>query len=154
MSFNSFLFNTSFPSWYPLKNSVAGRAKILNMLNLKTDKNGGIVKYNSFAEAPQNTSMVTTSRSNFRVGIVGAGLAGLGCAQELLRLSKRKNMHLEVFLYEARDRVGGRCSTDYTTFKTASGRYFPIEVGANWVRISYFRYFREALFFAGLKLFF
>jgi hypothetical protein len=103
------------------------------MLNLKTDKHGGTVKYNASAAAPQNGAVITTNRDSFRVGIVGAGLAGLGCAQELLRLSKKKNISLDVVLYEARNRVGGRCFTEYTTFKTPSGKNFPIELGAGWV---------------------
>jgi hypothetical protein len=139
MSFNSFLFNTTLPQWYPLKNSSASRAKILNLLNLKTDKHGGTVKYNA-AASPQAGTMIATSRDSFRVGIVGAGLAGLGCAQELLRLSKKKNIRLDVTMYEARNRVGGRCFTEYSTFKTPSGKVVPIELGASWVSffISYY----------------
>jgi monoamine oxidase len=42
-------------------------------------------------------------------------------------------MQIDVVLFEARDRVGGRCHTDYTSFKTPDGKAFPIEMGACWV---------------------
>ncbi len=41
--------------------------------------------------------------SNVKVGIVGAGLAGLACGYEL------KKKGISATLYDANDRVGGRC---------------------------------------------
>jgi len=119
------------PPWYPLKNAGGSRSKVLSMLNLKTDKGGGAAKYINAARL--NESITTTSREHFRVSILGAGLAGLACAQELLRKAKSENMTIEVDLFEARDRVGGRCYTDRTAFKTPDGKEFPIEMGACWV---------------------
>jgi NADPH-dependent 2,4-dienoyl-CoA reductase/sulfur reductase-like enzyme len=59
--------------------------------------------------ADQNTdpkdmlkSAMATSRKAVRVGIVGAGFAGLRCADVLLRRG------VEVTIFEARNRVGGR----------------------------------------------
>jgi monoamine oxidase len=43
------------------------------------------------------------TRPGLRVAIVGAGLAGLACADELY------NNEIQATLYEASDRVGGRC---------------------------------------------
>lgn len=134
MSFNSFLLTTQLPIWYPLRNVYSGRAKILNMLNLKTNKCGlSTVKHNASKGFIANASSASTSRKHFRVAVIGAGLSGLGCAQELLRLSNEKNIPLEVVLIEARDRVGGRCCTDRKTFKTPSGNEFPVDLGACWI---------------------
>ena len=132
LSFNSFLLNTQLPAWHPLKNTATQRSKILTMLNLKTDKGGGAVKYDASA-AQVDSAVTTTTRQTYRIGIIGAGLGGLGCAQELLRLSKEKGLDLNVVLLEARNRVGGRCFTDTAAFKTPDGRSFPIELGASWV---------------------
>ena len=44
-----------------------------------------------------------SSGSQIRVGIVGAGLAGLACARELRRNG------IVATLFDANDRVGGRC---------------------------------------------
>jgi hypothetical protein len=133
MSFNSFLLSTQLPMWYPLRNVYTSRAKILNMLNLKTNKCGLSVRHNTSETFLARTPAVSTSRKHFRVAIIGAGLSGLGCAQELLRLSSEKNIPLEVVLIEARDRVGGRCHTDRRTFKTPKGNEFPVDLGACWI---------------------
>ncbi len=45
-----------------------------------------------------------------RVVVVGAGLGGLACAYEL------KKAGLSATVYEAAERLGGRCSSDTTTF--------------------------------------
>ncbi len=54
------------------------------------------------------------------VVVVGAGLAGLAAATEL------RSAGVAVRVFEARDRVGGRISTDYSLG-------FPAELGAAWV---------------------
>ena len=104
------------------------------MFNLKTNKSNVSVRYDPKNEARTNNSTVSlTTRKHFRVTIIGAGLSGLGCAQELLRLSSEQNIPIEVILIEARDRIGGRCFTDRVTFKTPNGDEFPVELGACWI---------------------
>jgi monoamine oxidase len=63
----------------------------------------------------------TCMNANVDVAVVGAGVAGLVAARELVR-----NGH-EVVVLEARDRVGGRMLND--TLPDGS----PIEVGGQWV---------------------
>jgi NADPH-dependent glutamate synthase beta subunit-like oxidoreductase len=50
------------------------------------------------------TTNQTGHRSKLKVGIVGAGLAGLRCAEILI------SEGVEVTILEARDRIGGRVS--------------------------------------------
>ncbi|KAJ8611119.1 hypothetical protein MRB53_038114 [Persea americana] len=62
----------------------------------------------SGANAYENTSMlrrVLPAGKKLRVGIIGAGFAGLRAADVLIRRGA------EVTIYEARDRLGGRVST-------------------------------------------
>lgn len=58
----------------------------------------------------------------WKVGIVGAGFAGLIAARELERLGH------EVEIFEARDRIGGRT---WTT--TENSLDYPLEMGGTWV---------------------
>ena len=53
--------------------------------------------------------------------IIGAGVAGMECAQVLARAG------VSSILLEARDRFGGRINTDHTTFG------YPMECGAHWI---------------------
>lgn len=53
--------------------------------------------------------------------VIGAGIAGLAAAEELLKLKH------QVTIVEARDRVGGRIFTDKTW-----GKDFPIDLGASF----------------------
>lgn len=55
------------------------------------------------------------------VAIVGAGLAGLACARELVKAGR------SCYVLEARDRVGGR------TLNAALPNGHPIEIGGQWV---------------------
>ena len=57
----------------------------------------------------------------YRVVIVGAGLAGLGCARELRRLGA------SVAVVEAKQRIGGRC------LSTLSGDDGRCDLGAGWI---------------------
>ena len=52
---------------------------------------------------PQHASAAKPSPSSLSVGIVGAGLAGLACADTL------KDRGIRATIYEAADRAGGRC---------------------------------------------
>lgn len=60
------------------------------------------------------------SQQKWRIGIVGAGFAGLISARELERLGH------EVTIVEARDRIGGRTWTE-------ERMGFPLEIGGTWV---------------------
>lgn len=65
----------------------------MDMFNMKFDSKGSLKRGE---EAPLEAVVSTASRTAFRIGIVGAGLGGLSCAQELLRLGKKENIDLEV----------------------------------------------------------
>jgi monoamine oxidase len=60
------------------------------------------------------------SSASYDAVIVGAGAAGLGAAQTLIRGGAK------VIVLEARDRVGGRAFCDNTTFPV------PVDLGAQW----------------------
>lgn len=62
------------------------------------------------AASPPATPTAARKKAHSRIGIVGAGLAGLNCAYQL------KKRGLEASVYEASSRVGGRCFTDRETF--------------------------------------
>ncbi|HYP14623.1 MAG TPA: FAD-dependent oxidoreductase [Bryobacteraceae bacterium] len=62
------------------------------------------------------STQAAPSSSSLRVGIVGAGLAGLACADELRKVGIRAT------LYEASDRAGGRC------FSMSGSSLFPGQV--------------------------
>ncbi len=59
---------------------------------------------------------------NLRIGIVGAGIAGLTAARELLRCGYTK-----VDIFEASERYGGR---HYTRTPSAADQYTPMDAGA------------------------
>ncbi|GAA5063769.1 flavin monoamine oxidase family protein [Nocardia callitridis] len=61
-----------------------------------------------------------TARAGARIVVVGAGFAGLGCADALERFG------FDVRVVEARDRVGGRVWT-----RRIAGA--PVELGASWI---------------------
>ena len=62
-----------------------------------------------------------TPRSGVDVVVVGAGAAGIAAARRIAAAGRN------VVLYEAADRVGGRCITDTTTFGV------PYDRGAHWI---------------------
>jgi monoamine oxidase len=61
------------------------------------------------------------SRADADVIVVGAGAAGIAAAR---RLAADK---LRVLVFEAQDRIGGRCTTDTKTFG------IPFDLGAHWI---------------------
>eukprot|EP00978_Attheya_sp_CCMP212_P012793 scaffold31977_cov51-Attheya_sp.AAC.2 len=145
MSFHSFLHNTPMPTWYPLSNleTKAGQSKILNMLQMKKDGKGG-VKWGAPAFATskqlnggslhQDVALPMAPRARVRIGVVGGGIAGLASAYELLRMSVAERIDLEVVLFEARSRLGGRLWTERETFKGSDGETpFPVDLGASWI---------------------
>jgi monoamine oxidase len=58
----------------------------------------------------------------FDVAVIGAGAAGLAAARELVRAGR------SVLIFEARDRVGGRCWT-----RRMAGIDIPVELGAEFI---------------------
>jgi len=134
MGMDTFLRNASLPPWYPLA-TIENQSKIMTMLKIKPDRKGGITA--STAVTGMTAMVPMEPRSCFRVGIVGGGIAGLACAHELLRLSKRggeQELKLQVVLLEARSRVGGRLNTDYDSFKSSDGsNAVPVDLGASWI---------------------
>jgi hypothetical protein len=106
------------------------------MLQMKRNSKGNVVwEENAAADLVdvQGTHVTMESRSHFRIGIVGGGIAGLACANELLRMGETEGIKLEVILLEARSRLGGRLLTDDSTFKFADGSSFPVDLGASWI---------------------
>ena len=55
-----------------------------------------------------------------QVVVVGAGISGLGAAQNL------QNAGYSVVILEAKEKIGGRINTNRSLG-------FPIELGANWI---------------------
>jgi hypothetical protein len=137
LGFEKFLSHTGLPTWFPLSNLQTGQHKVLSMLKMKKGK-GDTVVFDGDAEASEldgtGTHIPMEPRSRYRVGILGAGIAGLACAKELLEQAERDNVDLEVVLLEGRSRVGGRLLTDETTFKGVDGKTpFPVDLGASWI---------------------
>jgi len=135
ISFDTFLrTGASLPRWHPLRHNSMSQSKILRMMNMKMDTRG-ILKPDD-KKINGNVPAVTSNapRFAFKVGIIGGGIAGLACAEELLRLTqKHKDLSLEVVILEARDRLGGRIFTDYDTFKDQDGKTIPVDLGAAWI---------------------
>jgi monoamine oxidase len=69
-------------------------------------------------EAAAQVTAIAAERAS--VAVIGAGAAGLGAARDLVDAGH------EVVIYEARDRIGGRVSTD-----TSLG--VPVDLGASWI---------------------
>ena len=142
MGFDAFLRKTNIPAWYPLSNIECSQAKIMNLLRMKRNHKGevgwdrkGDPHLHSPIPGNTNTSSICRGiipmepRGTFRVGVIGAGIAGLACAMELLLLSSGESngngsgpkVDMEVVLLEGRSRVGGRIFTDCTSFESISG---------------------------------
>lgn len=81
--------------------------KLIDNIALDSSGRGGLAIFNN---------------PNFSVAVIGAGIAGLTAARELLR-SGVKNVHI----YEASERYGGR---HFTKVPTNLGQYTPMEGGA------------------------
>lgn len=72
-------------------------------------------------DSDSNSSSDNTSPNNKRVLVIGAGLAGLATARELIRNG------YDVQVLEARDRLGGRI---WTSHKWSNA---PLDLGATWI---------------------
>jgi monoamine oxidase len=142
MGFNHFLESTKFPPWSPPVNLEVGQQAMLNMLQLKRDKKGNFVPdpspISSQAVPPaallEHTMLPMEPRHCYRVGVVGAGIAGLSACLEIFRQCEREGIDVEIHLVEGRNRLGGRLHTDRTTFKRNDGvTSFPVDLGASWI---------------------
>ncbi|KAL3915727.1 MAG: hypothetical protein SGILL_005510, partial [Bacillariaceae sp.] len=144
MGFHSFLQNTALPSWFPLSN-LHSQTKVLSMMNLKRDNNGN-VKWDGPTQGGGETKkkdvtivsggtqipMQERKRKAYQIGVIGGGIAGLMCCQELITLLDNEGIEAKVTLLEARPRLGGRLLTD-RSWKTNNNKEFPIELGASWI---------------------
>jgi len=79
--------------------SPAGTSRILQDLH---SRQRYVQKQNVHPKDMLRSAMMATSKQAVSVGIVGAGFAGLRCADVLLRRG------VQVTIFEARDRIGGR----------------------------------------------
>lgn len=62
-----------------------------------------------------------------RIAVIGAGIAGLGCAHALTRFARdARNPNVQVTLYEAAHRLGGHANTVDVEL---DGRVFPVDTG-------------------------
>jgi monoamine oxidase len=62
-----------------------------------------------------------------RIAIIGAGVSGLAAAEKLARYDD-----VEIVLFEARNRMGGRAFTD-ATLRDAAGVPIPFDWGCHWI---------------------
>ena len=149
MGFHSFLHGTMLPPWYPLSN-LYSQSKVLNILSMKQVDNEKIKRDDSEMTA-KNDKMDFFSRSDvsimaggtrlpmqprakkrYRIGVIGGGIAGLACCQELITALSNDGIDAKVTLIEARSRLGGRIATD-RSWKTPKNNAFPVELGASWI---------------------
>lgn len=141
MGFNSFLHNTLLPAWFPLSN-LHSQNKVLSLLNMKRD-NKGNVKWEGGQLNVSNDDvnilaggtklpMQSRNKKQYQIGVIGGGIAGLACCQELVSKLHSDGIDARVTLIEARSRFGGRLVTD-RSWKTEKRKEFPLELGASWI---------------------
>lgn len=141
MGFNSFLQNTVLPAWFPLSN-LHSQSKVLSMLNMKRDSKGNVKweggQVNDASDdvniiaGGTRLSMQQRKSNQYQIGVIGGGIAGLSCCQELVSKLFNDGIDAKVTLLEARSRFGGRLLTD-RSWKTDGKREFPTELGASWI---------------------
>ena len=138
----SFLHNTVLPSWHPLSNlEGCNRASsVLNMFNLKAKHNMSISyqgkkpELNAAVATSNDGAVIVAPRAAYKVAIIGAGMSGLACALQLLCEAKDQGMELEVTVYEARNRIGGRVLSDNSTFVDGTtGAKIVVDLGAQFI---------------------
>jgi lysine-specific histone demethylase 1 len=114
------------------------------MLNMKRD-NKGKVKWEgsqqdseteiidaSVIEGGTRLPMQPRKKKQYQIGVIGGGIAGLACCQEISRLLHNDGIDARVTLIEARSRIGGRLITD-RSWKSDKNKEFPLELGASWI---------------------
>ena len=108
------------------------------MLSMKKDNSGNVV----YDPTDQNEKPISVRvnlpsmkpRPRFRVCVIGGGISGLSCCDEIFRECERDRIPVEVVLVEGRNRFGGRLLTDRSTFKGKDNRIpFPVDLGASWI---------------------
>lgn len=141
MGMQSFLHNTMLPNWHPLSNlEGCNRASsVLNMFNLKAKHNMSISYQGNKKQTPMNVAsdgavVVVAPRAAYKIAIIGAGMSGLACALQLLRDANDQGIEIEVVVYEARKRIGGRVFSDDSTFVDGStGAKIVVDLGAQFI---------------------
>ena len=148
MGFHSFLHGTALPPWYPLSN-LYSHTKALNLLSVKQENgkgnrdNGGTPTNKNYANLSTVSNVATMAggtrlpmqsraKKEYRIGVIGGGIAGLACCQELVTALKNDGIDAKVTLVEARSRLGGRIATDQS-LKTKKNNVIPLELGAAWI---------------------
>jgi monoamine oxidase len=144
MGMHSFFHNTPLPPWFPLSNLQMGQHKILSMLNMKRDNSGKVTWENKHVDTSSSDAVAAAMRGGtrlpmqprprkeYRIGVIGGGIAGLACCRELVMLLSNEGIDAHVTLMEARPRLGGRLWTD-NILLGEDKKPFPIELGASWI---------------------
>lgn len=145
LGFHSFLNTTTLPEWYPLANSLSAddQREFLSLLNMRRNNHGKLVYDVTSSSIVGPSSSLSSNlllgggtevpmrprskRNQYRIGVVGGGIAGLACCSELLQQLELEGIEGKVVLLEARDRLGGRIHTDHDTFG------IPVDLGAAWI---------------------
>lgn len=132
MDFNKFLQDTVLPPWYPLAS-----------LNFKGEARsaGATVPLSSCGDAPASilngggtmVPMRPREKKQYQIGIIGGGIAGLACAQELVTMLEKDGINVKVTLMEARLRLGGRLWTDRSFRSEPEEQPLNLELGASWI---------------------
>jgi lysine-specific histone demethylase 1 len=144
MGFHSFLHGTALPPWYPLSN-LFSQGKVLNLLSMKQGDSRKAKRDGSGTTSNKNTSSDVAAiaggtrlpihprtKKQYQIGVIGGGIAGLACCQELVTALNNDGIDAKVTLVEARSRLGGRIATD-RSWKTEKNNVFPVELGASWI---------------------
>lgn len=149
MGFHSFLHGTALPPWYPLSNLYTHN-KALTLLSKpqseskKPKRNSGgtktektkmnLSRSSEVAAIAGGTKLPMHSRAKkeYRIGVIGGGIAGLACCRELITALNNDGIDAKVTLVEARSRLGGRIATD-RSWKTKKNNIIPVELGASWI---------------------
>jgi len=83
---------------------------------------------------PQAKLFQTHHREFYKVCVVGGGISGLSCCEEIFRECDREGIPVHVTLVEGRKRLGGRLRTDAASFTSEDGSSkFPVDLGASWI---------------------